>query len=117
MKKAGDSLPPHGIELTWVSGQRLVPKTLAKVSTPIPVGYNIGFKETCVGRIVSGSETNGMAVSYLPQLLDCVPSCEARQPPIRQKSVLKTHLSLFEHSLVPFYPSSKMSPLRAVHIV
>jgi hypothetical protein len=46
MKKTGDLLPPHGIELTWVRGQPLVPKILAKVGMPIPVGYNIGFKET-----------------------------------------------------------------------
>jgi hypothetical protein len=82
MKKTGDLLPPHGIELTWIRGQPLVPKLLAKVSMPIPVGYNIGFKETCADRIVSGSETNEVAVSYLLQLLDCVPSCEGRQPPL-----------------------------------
>ena len=33
MKKVGNSLPPHGIELKWVRGQPLVPKILAKVST------------------------------------------------------------------------------------
>ena len=38
----------------------------------IPVGYNTISKERCVDRIVSGSET-GMAISYLQQLLDCVP--------------------------------------------
>jgi hypothetical protein len=53
MKKAGDLLPPHGIELTWIRGQTLMPKILAKVNMPIPVGYNSGFKETCVGSIVS----------------------------------------------------------------
>ena len=34
MKKVGGLLPPRGIELTWVHGQPLVPKILAKVSTP-----------------------------------------------------------------------------------
>jgi hypothetical protein len=42
----------------------------------IPVGYGTRFKEKCVGRIVSGSEKDGMALSYLPQPLDCMPSCE-----------------------------------------
>ena len=38
MDKAGDALPLHGIELTWVRSQLLVPKILAEVSTPIHVG-------------------------------------------------------------------------------
>jgi hypothetical protein len=42
----------------------------------IPAGYGTRFKEKCVGRIVSGSEKDGMALSYLPQPLDCMPSCE-----------------------------------------
>jgi hypothetical protein len=42
----------------------------------IPVGYGIRFKEKCVSRIVSGSEKDGMALSYLSQPLDCMPSCE-----------------------------------------
>ena len=42
----------------------------------IPVGYGTRFKEKCVGRIVSGSEKDGMALSYLPQLLDCMPPRE-----------------------------------------
>jgi hypothetical protein len=75
MKKVG-GLPPRGIELTWVRGQSLVPKILAKVSTPLSISYNTGFEDICVGRFVSGSETDGMAVYYLPQLLDRVPSCE-----------------------------------------
>jgi len=69
-------LPLHGIELKWVQGQTLVPKILTKVSTLFPVGYRVGFNDICVGGFVSGSEKDGMAVSYLPQLLDCVPSCE-----------------------------------------
>jgi hypothetical protein len=77
MKMAGELLPPHGIELKWDYGQSLVPKILAEASALFPVGYNIGFKKICVGRTVYGSETDGMAVSYLPQLLDCVPSCDA----------------------------------------
>ena len=76
MKKVSVLLPPRGIELIWVCGKSLVPKILAEVSVLFPVGYNIGFKGTCVGHVASGSEIDGMAVSYLPQLLDCVPSCE-----------------------------------------
>ena len=76
MKKAGNLLPSRGIELKWVCCQSLVPKIPAEVSTIFPVGYNISFKEIHVGRIASGSETDGLAIYYLPQSLDCVPSCE-----------------------------------------
>lgn len=34
MKKVGEWLPPHGIKLTWVRSQPLVPKIFAKVSMP-----------------------------------------------------------------------------------
>jgi hypothetical protein len=47
-----------------------------KCEYAIPVGYDTRFKEKCVGRIVSGSEKDGMALSYLLQPLDCMPSCE-----------------------------------------
>jgi hypothetical protein len=47
MKKVGSMLPPRGIELKWVRGQSLVPKILAKVSTILPVGYNIGLGGMC----------------------------------------------------------------------
>jgi hypothetical protein len=40
----------------------------------IPVGYGTRSKEKCVGRIVFGSEKDGMALSYLLQPLDCMPS-------------------------------------------
>jgi hypothetical protein len=76
MKKVGGLLPQHGIELKWIVGQPLVPKILSKVSFLSPVGYNVDFKQICVGRIVSRSERDGMALSFLPQLLDRVPSCE-----------------------------------------
>ena len=82
MSKVGELLPPHGIELKWACGQSLVSKILAKVSALFPVGYNLGLKEIFVGRIISGSEKNGMVISYLPQLLDCVPSCERSKPPL-----------------------------------
>ena len=42
----------------------------------IPVGYGTRFKEKCVRRIASGSVKDGMALSYLLQVLDCMPSCE-----------------------------------------
>jgi hypothetical protein len=76
MKKVGAKLPPHGIELTWVSRQSLVPKILSKVSALFPARYNICSKGICAGRIVPGLETVGMAVPFLPQLLDRVPACE-----------------------------------------
>ena len=76
MKDVGKLLPPHGIELKWVTGQSLVPKILSNVSVLFPVGYNICFKTISADRIVPGIEEDGMAVPYLPQLLDCVPSCE-----------------------------------------
>lgn len=79
MKKAGELLPPCGIELKWVCGQSLVPKILSKVSALFPVRYNICFT---AGRIVPGLETNGMAVSFLPQLLDRVPACEGDDHPV-----------------------------------
>ena len=44
MKKAGELLPPRGIELKWVYGQSLVPKVLSKVSTVFRVPFtNICF--------------------------------------------------------------------------
>ena len=42
----------------------------------VPVGYDTSFKEKMCRPHCIWSETDGMAVSYLPQLLDCVPSCE-----------------------------------------
>ena len=59
------------------SGSTSDAKNSLKGEYPILVGYGTRFKEKCVGRIVSGSETDGMAVSYLSQLLDCGPTCEA----------------------------------------
>ena len=109
MKKAGELLPPRGIVLKWVCGQSLIPKILSKVSALFPVRYNICFT---AGRIVPGLETHEMAVSFLPQLLDRVLACEGCRPSlscVRQKSLSKTHRSLFELFLVLFYPLSRMS--------
>jgi hypothetical protein len=69
-------LPLRGIELKWVHGQPFESKMFSKVSTLFSLVTALVFKEKCVGRIVSGSEKVGMALSYLPQLLDCMPSCE-----------------------------------------
>ena len=41
--KVGELLPERGIKLTWESGQPLIPKKFAKVSTPSPISYNTGF--------------------------------------------------------------------------
>jgi hypothetical protein len=68
-------LPQRGIELKWVQGEALVPKILANVSTLIPLITALVLRRNA-GRIVSGSEKDGMAVSYLFQRLDCMPSCE-----------------------------------------
>ena len=76
MKKAGELLPPRGIELKWDCRQSLVSKILSQVSALFPVHFNICFKAIYAGRIVPGLETDGMAVSFLPQLLDRVPSCK-----------------------------------------
>lgn len=75
MKALGDSLPAHGIKLEWVTRQSLESKILHKVSIRI-LSYNPNFEETCncIGRFVSGSEKDGMAVPYMPQLLDCLSS-------------------------------------------
>jgi hypothetical protein len=37
MKKAGELLPQHGIRLTWVPGQSLLPRLLSKVSMLYPL--------------------------------------------------------------------------------
>ena len=76
MKKVGELLPPRGIELKWDCGQSLVPKILSKTSAMFLIRHNICFTVICAGRIVPGLETNGMAVSFLPQLLDRVPACK-----------------------------------------
>jgi len=66
MKKVGELLPARGIELQWIHSQSLVRKILGKVTTYFFVSYNVSFNEICVVRIVFGSETAGMAVSFLP---------------------------------------------------
>ena len=76
MKKVSELLPPRGIELKWVCRQSLVPKILSKVGALFPVHFNICFKVIYAGRIVPWLETDGMAVSFLSQLLDRVPACE-----------------------------------------
>ena len=63
MKKAGELLPPRGIELKWVCGQSLVPKLHSKVSALFSLHYNICFILICAGCIVPGLERNGMADS------------------------------------------------------
>ena len=64
------------------SGSTSGAKNSLKGEYAIPVGYGTYFEEKCVGCIVSGSEEDGMAHSYLPQLLDCMPSCEGQQQPL-----------------------------------
>jgi hypothetical protein len=76
MNKLGELLPPHGIELTWAVAQSLVPKVLAKVSMPFLSALTSGLT-ICTGRLVSGSEKIGVALSHMPQSLDRVSACEA----------------------------------------
>lgn len=76
MKRIGELLPPHGIELKWIRGQSLIIKVLSMVNLVFLVCYNIHFKEIRAGCIVSGLEKDGMALPYMPQLLDRVPACE-----------------------------------------
>ena len=76
MKAVADSLPAHGIKLTWASCQSLLPKILAKVMCYFLSATSLALKEMCVGRTMSGFAQDGMAFSYLPQLLDCGPSRE-----------------------------------------
>jgi hypothetical protein len=66
MHQVGQLLPQRGIELKWFRGQFLIPKIFANVSTPFPISYNTGFKKICIDRFVFRTETNGMAVFYLP---------------------------------------------------
>ena len=75
MKKVSELLlSQHRVEMgsSSTSGGENSPKG----EYAIPVDCDTRFKEKCVGRIVSGSEKERMALSYLPQLLDHVPSCE-----------------------------------------
>jgi hypothetical protein len=51
-------------------------ETSRKGEYALPINCGTRFKEKCVGHIVYGSEKDGMAFSYLFQLLDCMPSCE-----------------------------------------
>ena len=66
MKKVGELLPARGIELEWIRSQFLVRRILGNVSTLFFVSYHVGFNKIYVVRVVSGSETDGMAVPFLP---------------------------------------------------
>jgi len=66
MKEVGKRLPVRGIELEWIRSQSLVRRILSKVSTLFFVRYNVGYNKIYVVRVVSGSETDGMAVPFLP---------------------------------------------------
>src|SRR6266702_3283296 len=79
MKMVGDSLPTDAFTLEWARNQSLVPKVLLKVSTRVPrCNTNSDDSCTCIGRFVSGSEGDGMAVPYVPQLLDRLSSHQRR---------------------------------------
>ena len=50
MKKVGEQLPQHGIELTWVRRQSLIPKIFAEVNTPFPISNDTVIQEMYSGR-------------------------------------------------------------------
>ena len=66
MKKVGERLPARGIELEWIRSQSLVRRILGKVSTLLFVSHSVSFNKIYVVCVVSGSETDGMAVPLLP---------------------------------------------------
>ena len=76
MHHVGKILPEYGIKLTWLPSKSLLRKILSKVSTPSPSIMTLVFRKVCIGRFVSRPQTHGMAVSNMPQLLDCLPACQ-----------------------------------------
>ena len=66
MKKVGELLPARGIKLEWIHSKYLVNRILSKVNKLFSSVNNVGFNKMYVVRVVSGPETNGMAVSFLP---------------------------------------------------
>ncbi|KAM6493291.1 hypothetical protein JOM56_011425 [Amanita muscaria] len=62
MKQVGELLPPHGNRVEMGS------RSISGVENPF------------YGRVVPGVETNGMAVSYLPQLLDQISIKNSSEP-------------------------------------
>jgi len=68
MKKVGELLPARGIELEWIHSQSLVRRILGKASTPFSSVAMLVLKKYMyvLVRVVSGSETDGMAVPFLP---------------------------------------------------
>jgi len=66
MKKVGELLPARGIKLEWIHSKSLVNRILSKVNKLFSSVNNVGFNKMYVVRVISGSETNGMAISLLP---------------------------------------------------
>ncbi len=64
MKKVGELLPARGIELKWMHSQSLVRRILGQASLFSSVTTLV--LTIRVVRVVSGSETDGMAVPFLP---------------------------------------------------
>jgi hypothetical protein len=75
MKRFGELLPARGIELEWRPSSSLVRRILGEVSA-LFIFFELCWYQREIVRIVSGSETDGMVVPFLPQLLGCVPSRE-----------------------------------------
>jgi len=75
MKVVGDFLPPRAFKLKWLRDQPLVLKIFQKVKTPV-LRCNTDFDNSCkyIGCFISGPEEDGMALPYVPQLLDRLPS-------------------------------------------
>jgi hypothetical protein len=89
MKAVGELLPLRGFKLDWVLGQPLVARILLKMSGLYFVRYNTSFKEICIGCIVPRPTANGMVVSFVSQLLDCLSPREGRQQSL--SCILATH--------------------------
>ena len=75
MKVMSESLPPHGITLKWLAGGALIPRIFQKVGTCVfKHEPNFDDSRNSIGRSLSGSEENGVALPHKPQSLDHLPS-------------------------------------------
>ena len=84
------------------------------------VTYGVAVEEKHVGCIIFGSKMNGIALSCLSQLLDCVPSCEGRSPPyshwrlVSALSSTRRHLVRCQNGFVEpseFNSNMKLDPI------
>ena len=62
----GELLPARGIKLEGIHSKSLVNRILSKVNKLFSSVNNVYFNKISVVRVVSGPETDGMAVSFVP---------------------------------------------------